>query len=502
MNFSINMGLKLEKSNWFLFGIIIFYLSVAYNSSGFNNADEHFQIIEFANYKFGTTKLDDLAWEFNAQIRSGLQPALCLLFFKLMHLVGLTDAYVLALGLRLIGALLSVFIIRYFVISSKSLIDKKNYNCFILMSYLIWFLPYINVRFSSENWSGLFFLASLALIQFNTYQESTKKLLLLGVLLGISILFRYQSALLAMGVVLWLLIVAKLKIQKITTVIATILAILIVGFFIDRWLYGVYSFTLYNYFYVNIIDKVASNYGTSPWYEILLYIIKAPGPLGIFVFVAFIILIIYKPKSLLIWSTLPLLLVHMIVPHKELRFLFPIANLVPILLVLAYQELSAMVNLSKYRLLYSVALLFLIIANVAGLIVVASKSAGNARVSITEYIHKHYTGKKVNVLYPAGSNPYYDWPFPRNTFYDSREVMLTQIVSIWQPDFIKEKKEGYINLLVISDNEITGPRTIALLNQLHLVRVYQSIPWIDQKIIGLYRASLNDDKLMLYEFRD
>ncbi|WP_114939556.1 mannosyltransferase [Mucilaginibacter endophyticus] len=499
---SLNTDLIKGRSCWLLFSVVVVYLFVAYNANGFHNADEHFQIIEFANYKLGVAKAGDLAWEFHSRIRSGLQPMLCVIFFKLMRFLGIDDVYYLSFGLRVLSAILSVIIIRYFVASAKGAVEEKNYNFFIILSYFIWFIPYINVRFSSENWSGMFFLASLARILYGHYQNSVKNLLILGILLGISILFRYQSLLLTMGILLWLYFIAKSKIRNIALIVAAVLMVLVIGFFIDRWLYGIYSFTLYNYFHVNIVDNVASNYGVSPWYEILLYIIRNPGPLGVFIFFSFIILIFFDPKSLLVWSTLPFLVVHMIIPHKELRFLFPIADLVPIVLILGYQKVVVFSRLFKYKWICFALSIALILINIAGLIVVLSKGAGNTRVSVTAYIHTKYAGKKVNLIYTDGSNPYYDWPFPKNTFYHSGEIEMTKIASVWQPGFATHRKPGYANLLVISQNDITGPKTIALLKDLHLIRVYQSIPTFDQKIIGLYNESLNEDNFLLYEFSD
>ena len=493
--------IKLEKSNWFLFIVIAFYIFVAFNSSGYNNADEHYQIVEFANYKLGKATPSDLAWEFAAKIRPGLQPALCYFIFKGIALFGVTDVYYLAFILRLISAVLAIFVIRFFINSSGSIVEKKNYNGFVILSYFLWFLPYINVRFSSENWSGLFFLASLALLQCNNYQYSVKKLLLLGALLGTSMLFRYQSAFFALGIIFWLLIITKLNVKKIAIIIGALLVMLFVGFFIDRWLYGEYSFTLYNYFYVNIVEKVASNYGVSPWYEIVLYIIKAPGPLGIFIFLTFIILIIYNPKSVFIWSTIPFLIVHSIIPHKELRFLFPVANLAPLVLTLGYQHIDKIAEL-KYKSIAAIVFVVFFVTNTAGLIAISTKGAGLAKVSVTQYIHRNYLPRRINVLYVDGLNPYSDWTFPKNTFYNSSEVELTQIPSIWKDDVFIKKKTGYTNLLIISDNEITGPRTVALLEKLKLVKVYQSIPRIVQIIDGFYDPSMNDSGLMVYEFKD
>lgn len=492
----------MTKYKWLAVIAALFYLLVAYQSSGFHNLDEHYQIIEFANYKLGILNQSGLAWEFNAQIRPTLQPTLCFLIFKAAYLLGITDVYTLAFLLRAITGLLAVFVIHKFIVSSNFQVDKKYHWPYAIMSYFLWFLPYVNVRFSSEAWSGLLFLLSLAIIQ-NVLNKSQRKNILLGVVFGIAILFRYQTALLVLGAALWLIFVARYKFANIVIIALSVLGVLFLGLLIDWWFYGEMAFTLFNYFYVNIVEDVASNYGVSPWYEIILHIVNGPGPVGIFMFAAFFLLLIRQPKHIILWVSFPFLLTHMVIPHKELRFLFPLVNLVPLLLVLGYQQIAGMVHSGKHlQLPWRVACAVFIITNLAGLLVVATKGAGDTKVSVTEYIHKHYADEKINVLYIRGLNPYYDWHNLRNSFYNSKGIRSAPITTVWQDDFLTKRRTGYTNLLIISNDDITGPRTVSRLRELGLVKVFQSIPEIDQKILSLYKSALNDDNLLLYVFSD
>ncbi|MDR6570732.1 mannosyltransferase [Chitinophaga ginsengisegetis] len=487
---------RAESSKLFLPGVIVFYLFVAWGNVGFHNPDEHFQIIEFAQYKSGIATLNDLAWEYNAKVRSGLQPAICFLIFRACRKVGITDPYMLAFILRAITAILSVLIIKKFVETVKPEITERYRIVYAVMSFFLWFLPYINVRFSSESWSGLFFLLSLSII-LSQKQGTRRNDLLLGVLWGLTILFRYQSALLIAGTVLWLLFIRKTKAAALIIIFFSGLAVLMMGTLVDKWLYGSYAFVPYNYFRVNIMEDIASYYGVSPWYEIIFYIIRDPGPIGIFIFLSILILLVYQPRHIILWACLPFLIAHAIIPHKELRFVFPVANLVPFLLILAYQQMIIHGDFKRFKPLLQLIFVILLISNMAGLIVVATKAAGNTKASLTAYIHYHYSNKAVNLLYLSRVNPYQDWAFPQNTFY--RKVLLTEIITVWQEGITEKKRQGYTNLLVIPENEITGPRTIARLKELHLVKVHQTIPPIDQRIIGWYKPSLNEDNLILYE---
>ena len=50
------------------------HLVIAWFSEGYYHFDEHFQIIEFANYKLQNIEAKDLPWEFTYQMRSGFHP--------------------------------------------------------------------------------------------------------------------------------------------------------------------------------------------------------------------------------------------------------------------------------------------------------------------------------------------------------------------------------------------------------------------------------------------
>lgn len=480
-------------------GVVLVYLITAYNSVGFHNADEHFQIIEFANYKLGVAQRDELAWEFDARLRSGIQPALCYLIFKFLHLVGVQNVYVLACALRGITGVFAILVIYRFFKASLRTVTFRNYTAYLLLSYFLWFLPFINVRFSSETWSGLFFIAGLTIVQRSNFNNA-RECALLALLLGCSVLFRYQMAISVLGLIAWLLLIGKIDIKNLVVFSVSGLLVMTGGFFIDRWFYGEYSFTAYNYFHANIIEEIASQYGVSPWYEIVYYLVGAPGPLGILIFLSLIILLVKRPKNVILWVSLPFLLVHSIIPHKEVRFLFPLANLVPLLLITAYTQVVDILQVVKYKQLYLLVLLLLVFSNSLGLWVVATKGAGNAKISAAKYIFDNYRGNRINVIHLQGKSPYSDWPVPRNTFYSNKDVKLTEIVTIWQVDILDKKKPGYTNVVVLSNEEITGPRTLKRLETLGLKKVHTTISSINRQILKLYKPDMINDNLLVYDF--
>jgi phosphatidylinositol glycan class B len=488
------------QSHLFLVGKLLFYLVVAYNSSGYNQEDEHYQIIEFANYKLGLIPENRLAWEFAAHIRPGLQPLICFVFIKIFHALGINDGYDSAFLLRAVTAVFSIFVIKNFIKAHRHLVTEAMFAYFILISYLLWFLPYINVRFSSETWSGLFFLMALSFIQNQRKNDTIKKYLTTGLILGLSILFRYQSGLLVCGVTLWLLFTGSASARNFVAFLFSIVIVLCLGIAIDWWLYGEIVFSLYNYFQINLVEGVASSFGVSPWYEYVRFIFYGPGPFGIVILISFFITLYWEPKNLMLWAVIPFLLVHSMIPHKELRFLFPIANLVPLFLILSAQRIRGLWIIARGRYFLNSLLILALVINIAGLYAVAVTGAGTCRTVVAEFIHRNYPEKNTNIILIGDVYPYMDWGPPKNSFYSSSGLSITHVGTIWERDFVRHKRAQVGNIVVMLESDISGPEAIRFMKRIGLVRVYENIPDHIKLIYSLYDPSLNERAIVVYEF--
>jgi phosphatidylinositol glycan class B len=509
LNRKLTLEAILNKKNriCFLLLALTFYILVAYNSVGYHQEDEHYQIIEFANYKLGTLPKNGLAWEFNSQIRPGLQPMICFGLFKLWIFLGVTDVYILAFLLRVVTAIFSTWVIARFINHYKRYIADSLQIYFFLFSFFLWFLPYVNIRFSSETWSGLVLLLILIFVDKHKEKSQLKYFILIGLLMGCAILFRYQSAMFVCGIYLWLYIIGKDNFRQLGVSFLALLLVLGVGVLIDYWLYGELTFSIYHYFNVNIIQGVANQFGVLPFYQYIVYILTAPGPIGILILGSFFVLWYYNHKNLLLWTITPFLIVHSVIPHKELRFLFPLVNLCPIIFFLAFQNVWNVLKSYSFEKLYKgyltkgiIAAIFIL--NVLGLFAITFTGAGKGKVAVIAYIHRNFGNKKVNVIENGNVSPYMDWAYLRNTFYNSSSVHVDKISDVWQPDFLTHKKSGYINLLVIYQKDITGPRELQYMKDVGLVKVYQNIPYLITLIYRFYNSNLNDNQILVYKFND
>lgn len=200
---------------------------------------------------------------------------------------------------------------------------------YLLWSMLfVWFMPYLSVRFSSENWAGMTLLTGLLLItQFieNERHRVGWRLVAGGFLLGLSFFFRFQMAFALWGVAAWLLYYRKLGVREWSGLLLGGGLGLALGMCADYWLYGEWAPTAINYFRANILEHKAANWGTAPWWFYFREIVLTGLPP---VSLSLLILAIrggWKHRQhVFMWALLPFFLAHTFVAHKELRFLFPL----------------------------------------------------------------------------------------------------------------------------------------------------------------------------------
>ncbi len=302
------------------------FVITAWFSVGFHHPDEHFQIIEFTNYKLGNVPVDVLPWEYNAQIRPGLQVIMAYGLFQTLNFCGLSDPFLQVFVLRLMVALFAVFVIgKCCSLFDDEFTTDKGRRVFWLCSFFLWFVPYLSVRFSSENLAGLLLLYAIYLLVKN--QRTDQKLsymVLVGILLGFAFYARFQIGFAMIGLGLWLLIMNKPKMKALLWLIIGLIVAFGINLLIDYWLYQDWVLTPYNYLIVNVVQDVASNWGISPWWFYFdAFVFIAVPPLSI-ILLCFFVPGIYKALAHpFTWCFVPFILLHIFVGHKELRFIFP-----------------------------------------------------------------------------------------------------------------------------------------------------------------------------------
>ncbi len=312
---------------YYLLGLFVF-ITTAIFSVGFHHPDEYFQILEFASYKLGNTPSNSLAWEFADRIRPTLQPTIAFLALKLFNTIGLINPFTISLILRLITALLAWLVISK--ISHLLLNQFKTtiaQTVFVFSCFFLWYVPYTFVRFSSENYSALFFLLGIYILlkQTNSNQNILLPWFLIGVMFGCSFYFRFQMAFAILGVGIWLVFFYKISLKKITALTIAFLIICIANTCIDTWFYNEFVITPWRYFASNIIDNKASNWGVTPcWFYITGFLQQAAPPLSLALLLFIIVGILQNKTHFFSIAFLVFIIGHSIIGHKEMRFMYPI----------------------------------------------------------------------------------------------------------------------------------------------------------------------------------
>jgi GPI mannosyltransferase 3 len=382
----------------FILGFLV-YLIAAIFSVGYCHSDEHFQILEFCNYKLGHSPAADLPWEFPAGIRPALQPAIALLIFKGLSLINIHNHFTYALILRILSAVFS-----WFIVSKTCLLLLKDFSSdlgrksLLCMSFFMWFVPFLSVRFSSENYSALSFLTAIYLIVRHQNDIPDKKvfpLALSGLLLGFSFFFRYQIAFAILGLALWLVIIGRIYWGNLLILIISGSCAIAICIYLDYWFYGKLLLTPVNYYIANIIENKAANWGVYPWwYYFRLFFLKGIPPISVILLGLFFMGSFQRRTSIFVWCMVPFIIVHFIVGHKEMRFMFP--------LLFGFIYLSAsgfdyLISSVRYRKLGHILFKLVLVINVP-LLILRTVIPAQLYVNYYRYLYNFSSGKEITLF--------------------------------------------------------------------------------------------------------
>lgn len=405
--------------NWLF---LVLLVTTAYFSIGFFHGDEHFQLLEFANYLSGKTPVDHLAWEFNSQIRPSFQ-------VWIAHFAieggGLVDAnpFQIAFLLRLLTATLTFFVFRSWYRLTREVVQENLWGWYQGFLYFAWFIPFIFVRYSSETWSALFIMWGIIL---TLKSEKKQALFYAGLCFGISFICRFQSAILIGGFVLWLMLFGKANASQLLKIILPTIAIVLFGIILDSQFYGELVFTAYKYFDMNLIQGKAATFGTTPWHFYITDILnRTQFFYGVLMLIGLLYFTVRHWKSYITWVVIPFILIHLLIGHKESRFLFPVVAFIPIMLIVFGDEV--IFKKSDRPGLRKLLLIVFWIFNVPTLIGAVFYSS-KPIIEVMEKIEQISSNGPVN-LYYIESNPYNQNSLPLDFYQKESNVKLIKINS-------------------------------------------------------------------------
>jgi len=349
----LETGNKTAERKWNSFfiycfaGALAIHLLTACFSVGYQYQDEQSQIMDFAGHKLGMVRTDQLSWEYNQQIRSGIQPFMVVCVYHCMNLFNLTNPFLCSLIMRLFATILGWFSILYLTKEFCKRIDSLYWRRFlVLLSCFMWPIAFVQSHFSCESISGsTFFLGLAAILAYLRKSVSGKNqsilLLVAGALIGFAFVVRIQTVFMVIGLGLWCIFIARLSFKNM--ILMALPGILIIGIsiVIDYWLYGNWVFTIYRYFYVNLVLGKALEFGVTPlYYYFYMYYIAFIPIISIFIMGCIVFAWFRYPKHILTWICVPFFVGHCLIAHKEVRFLWPMMEAIPMLLIMPFYKLD------------------------------------------------------------------------------------------------------------------------------------------------------------------
>jgi hypothetical protein len=182
--------------------LLILLLLTAVQSQGYWHPDEHFQILEFANFKLGLTPESELPWEYAAKLRPWTLPAATLVILKALRALHVDSPHSQMLVLRLLTALCSAAACLYFLraLARSGYVSPRQEVLAQRLFALLWFVPFLWVRHTSESWSSLFFYAGAALqLEGQRQSRALPFVPLATVLFALSFHCRFQAGFLILG---------------------------------------------------------------------------------------------------------------------------------------------------------------------------------------------------------------------------------------------------------------------------------------------------------------
>ena len=266
-----------------------------------------------------------VTWEYRLGVRSWILPALIAAIMKSTAWIGPgSSGYVF--GTALFFALMSLTVV-WFAFSWGQTYFGFQYAALAAFSTAIWFeLVNFGPRALNEVLAGNLFLPAIYLgsLPSDAKVENKCRLILIGLLLGLTACLRIQYAPAVLVAGLW--IMSRNWKARLLPVGAGVVAVVAIFGIVDAvtWSFPFYSY--WAYFRENIVNHKAASYGILPWYYYFGSLFVHTGPLALFALIG------VRRSPILGWVSSAILLPHCMIAHKEFRYIYPV---LPILLVLA-----------------------------------------------------------------------------------------------------------------------------------------------------------------------
>ena len=125
---------------------LVLHLIAAVFSVGPYHPDEHFQVLEFANAFMGGTSFKALAWEYEHQMRSWVQPLFYSGLIRMLQAIGIQKSVDHALVFRLVSSFIGWGASSLLMVLSFMWVSESRVRSTVKALALFWVIPYIHAR--------------------------------------------------------------------------------------------------------------------------------------------------------------------------------------------------------------------------------------------------------------------------------------------------------------------------------------------------------------------
>jgi phosphatidylinositol glycan class B len=316
----------------FLVGAVLRGIA-CFETLGFSHPDEHQQFLEQAQrmvYGYGYRY-----WEQERGMRHLLYPALLAVPLAGLDAVGIRDPMLQGSLLRLMA---SLFALAAGALFAWQFFRRGDAAAAFVLMYIFTLMPdlvHSHIHPISEVAATIPFLLALCWID--------RRPFVAGILLGLAFGVRFQMGFLIAATLVLLFFQQRCRVDRPMARLASGLAIVLFGLGLsDRIIYAEWFHSPLEYVRANLLEGGANGWGVEPWYQYFLWL----GHGGWEVIAPLAVLLVLGLRREWRFGLLAaaFLLPHMIVLHKEARFMLPIA---PLMLALIATGISAICNQMK-----------------------------------------------------------------------------------------------------------------------------------------------------------
>jgi hypothetical protein len=339
--------LPLQTYSFLILFALSFHLLAAVNIRGSDDAVELEAMILLARAQTVQHTPPEIAAEFTGKGRPALQIVLASFIVQAAAESAITNIYTQAAILRILSGLLGISLSLMLFITYRGQCTGDAGRTW-LMSFLLllWFLTPIHVSYSGEAWSGMLFFFGLAWFLRRDKLEDASNILA-GIPMGLALFFRFESWALIAGLFMWLWFSEREHARVLATLALGIAVAALIGVLADRRFYGEWTFTPWN----ALVSFAATGpSGHAPWWFYFDLILRhGVYPIGALILLTGLFFFVVLRKDALTWVVLPYLALQIILPGKDLRFLYPVASAVPVMIFLSMQRVYTWIRPEQFR---------------------------------------------------------------------------------------------------------------------------------------------------------